>query len=139
MIRLPPRSTRPDTPFPYAAPFRPDGEGLHRSVDPADGRAYVYGMSFMDAAPSIFACFDQPDLKAPFTFHVTAPLDWTVIVNAPGPQAERGPSSALWEFAPTQPLSTYFVTLLAGPWHVIADEHEGIPPSLSARRPIAGA
>ena len=46
--------------------FRNDGEGLHRSVDPADGRHYVYGMSFMDAAPSIFACFDQPDLKAPY-------------------------------------------------------------------------
>src|SRR5918997_1889338 len=52
--------------------FRNDGEGLHRSVDPADGRAYVYGMSFMDAAPSILACFDQPDLKAPYTFHVAA-------------------------------------------------------------------
>ena len=38
--------------------FRNDGEGLHRSVDPADGQHYVYGMSFMDAAPSIFACFD---------------------------------------------------------------------------------
>ena len=33
-------------------PFRTDGEGLHRSVDPADGRHYVYGMSFMDAAPT---------------------------------------------------------------------------------------
>ncbi|HEY9566159.1 MAG TPA: aminopeptidase N [Nocardioides sp.] len=118
-------------------PFRNDGEGLHRSVDPADGRAYVYGMSFMDAAPSIFACFDQPDLKAPFTFHVTAPLDWTVIGNAPGTQVERGPSSALWEFEPTQPLSTYFVTLVAGPWHMIHDEHDGIPLSLSARRSIA--
>ena len=32
-------------------PFRNDGEGLHRSVDPADGQHYVYGMSFMDAAP----------------------------------------------------------------------------------------
>ena len=64
--------------------FRTDGEGLHRSVDPADGRHYVYGMSFMDAAPSIFACFDQPDLKAPYTFHVQAPPEWTVIGNAPG-------------------------------------------------------
>ena len=60
-------------------PFRRDGEGLHRSVDPADGRSYVYGMSFMDAAPSIFACFDQPDLKAPYTLHVTAPSDLSLI------------------------------------------------------------
>ncbi|GAA1092619.1 aminopeptidase N [Nocardioides dubius] len=113
--------------------FRNDGEGLHLSVDPADRRPYVYGMSFMDAAPSIFACFDQPDLKAPYTFHVLAPTDWTVIGNAPGTQAEPG----VWEFESTQPLSTYFVTLVAGPWHMIHDEHDGIPLSLSARRSLA--
>ncbi|WP_067441838.1 aminopeptidase N [Nocardioides jensenii] len=115
--------------------FRNDGEGLHRSVDPADGRHYVYGMSFMDAAPSIFACFDQPDLKAPFTFHVRAPRDWTVIGNAPGQQVEPG----TWEFDRTPPLSTYFVTLVAGSYHVLHDEHAGVPLSLSARRSIATA
>jgi len=114
-------------------PFRNDGEGLHRSVDPADGRHYVYGMSFMDAAPSVFACFDQPDLKAPYTFHVRAPEDWTVIGNAPGDQVEPG----VWEFAPTQPLSTYFVTIVAGPYHVLRDEHDGIPLGLSARASLA--
>ncbi|MDN5892617.1 MAG: aminopeptidase N [Nocardioides sp.] len=119
-------------------PFRTDGEGLHRSVDPADGRHYVYGMSFMDAAPSIFACFDQPDLKAPFTFHVTAPADWTVIGNAPGQQVGAGPgNSTLWEFEQSLPLSTYFVTLVAGPWHMVHDQHDGIPLSLSARQSIA--
>src|SRR6478672_1714761 len=113
--------------------FRNDGEGLHRSVDPADGLHYVYGMSFMDAAPSIFACFDQPDLKAPYTFHVTAPTDWVVIGNAPGEQVEPGS----WEFERTQPLSTYFVTLVAGPYHLIRDEHDGIPLGLSARASLA--
>ena len=83
-------------------PFRNDGEGLHRSTDPADGRQYVYGMNFMDAAPTVYACFDQPDLKAPYTFHVTAPEDWTVIGNAPGTSPEPG----RWEFETTQPLST---------------------------------
>ena len=113
--------------------FRNDGEGLHRSVDPADGKHYVYGMSFMDAAPSIFACFDQPDLKAPYTFHVTAPTDWVVIGNGPGDQVEPG----VWEFQRTQPLSTYFVTLVAGPYHLVRDEHDGIPLGLSARASIA--
>ena len=113
--------------------FRNDGEGLHRSVDPADGQHYVYGMCFMDAAPSIFACFDQPDLKAPYTLHVTAPADWTVIGNAPGREVEPG----VWEFERTQPLSTYFVTLVAGAYHVVHDEHDGIPLGLSARRSIA--
>ncbi|MGH3361885.1 MAG: M1 family metallopeptidase, partial [Nocardioides sp.] len=115
--------------------FRNDGEGLHLHQDPADGRRYVYGMSFMDAAPSIFACFDQPDLKAPYTFHVTAPDDWVVIGNAPGEQVEPG----VWELEPTRPLSTYFVTLVAGPYHVIRDEHDGIPLGLSARQSIASS
>ena len=114
-------------------PFRNDGEGLHRSVDPADGKHYVYGMSFMDAAPTIFACFDQPDLKAPYTFHVRAPLDWVVVGNAPGRRVEKG----VWEFEQSQPLSTYFVTLVAGPYHLIRDEHDGIPLGLSARASIA--
>ncbi|MET0525012.1 MAG: aminopeptidase N [Nocardioides sp.] len=113
--------------------FRNDGEGLHRSVDPADGRHYVYGMSFMDAAPSVFACFDQPDLKAPYTFHVTAPRDWTVVGNAPGEQVEPG----TWELATTKPLSTYFVTIVAGPYHVLRAEHDGIPLGLSARASLA--
>ncbi|GAB2757132.1 aminopeptidase N [Nocardioides salsibiostraticola] len=115
-------------------PFRNDGEGLHRSTDPVDGNTYVYGMSFMDAAPTIFACFDQPDLKAPYTFHVRAPRAWTVIGNAPGEQVEPG----VWEFEQTQPLSTYFVTLVAGPYHLIRDEHDGIPLSLSSRASLAG-
>jgi aminopeptidase N len=114
-------------------PFRNDGEGLHRSVDPADGKQYVYGMSFMDAAPTIFACFDQPDLKAPYTFHVRAPEDWVVIGNAAGQEVEKG----VWEFQQSQPLSTYFVTIVAGPYHVLRDEHDGIPLGLSARASIA--
>ncbi len=116
-------------------PFRNDGEGLHAHVDPADGRRYVYGMSFMDAAPTVFACFDQPDLKAPYTFHVRAPEDWTVIGNAPATNPEPG----VWELERSQPLSTYFVTLVAGPYHVIRDEHDGIPLGLSARASIADA
>jgi aminopeptidase N len=133
--RLPVETVAGDNELVVAAvmPFRNDGEGLHRSVDPADGRHYVYGMSFMDAAPTIFACFDQPDLKAPYTFHVVAPEDWTVVGNAPGTNPEPG----VWEFERTQPLSTYFVTLVAGPYHVLRDEHDGIALGLSARASIA--
>ncbi|HET7684053.1 MAG TPA: aminopeptidase N [Marmoricola sp.] len=116
-------------------PFRNDGEGLHRATDPVDGRDYVYGMSFMSAAPSIFACFDQPDLKAPYTLHVTAPEDWLVLANASGEHVGDG----RWEFAPSRPLSTYFVTLVAGPYHRVEDQHDGIPLGLLSRQSLAGA
>jgi aminopeptidase N len=113
--------------------YRNDGEGLHRAVDPADGRHYTYAMSFLDAAPSIFACFDQPDLKAPFTFHVRAPRAWVVVGNGRSEQVEPG----LWELATTQPLSTYFVTLVAGPYHVVETEHDGIRLGLECRASLA--
>jgi aminopeptidase N len=119
-------------------PFRNDGEGLHRSVDPVDGRSYVYGMSFMDAAPTVFACFDQPDLKAPYTMHVTAPADWLVVGNARAAEVGGdGHGAREWQMGPTPPLSTYFVTVVAGPYHHVADEHDGIRLSLSARQSLA--
>ena len=49
------------------------GEGLHLFVDPADKQTYLYAHMFLDGARRIFPCFDQPDLKAPFTVRVTAP------------------------------------------------------------------
>ena len=115
-------------------PFRNDGEGMHRSVDTADGRTYVYGMCFLDAAPTIFACFDQPDLKAPYTLHLTTPTDWTVRGNAAATQVEPG----RWELATTRPLATYFVSVIAGPYHVLEQEHDGIPLGLSSRLSLAG-
>ncbi len=113
--------------------YRNDGEGLHRAVDPADGRHYTYAMSFLDAAPSVFACFDQPDLKAPYTLHVQAPRDWVVVGNGRAEEVEQG----RWELETTQPLSTYFVTLVAGPYHVLRDEHDGIALGLSCRASLA--
>jgi aminopeptidase N len=113
--------------------YRHDGEGLHRAVDPADGQHYVYAMCFLDAAPSVFACFDQPDLKAPYTLHVTAPRNWLVVGNGRAEQVEPG----RWELAPTPPLATYFVTLVAGPYHQVLDEHDGIRLGLEARASLA--
>ncbi|GAA4126523.1 aminopeptidase N [Nocardioides fonticola] len=114
--------------------YRNDGEGLHRSVDPADGRHYVYGMSFMDAAPSVFACFDQPDLKAPYTVRVHAPQDWIVRGNGRAEEVEPG----VWQLATTPPLATYFVTVVAGPYHLVGTEHDGIALSLSAKQSLTG-
>src|SRR5699024_10507431 len=89
-----------------------DGQGLHRAVDNADGRSYVYGMSFMDAAPQVFACFDQPDLKAPYDVRVRAPKDWIVAGNGAATQTAPGE----WTLATTRPMATYYMTVCAGPY-----------------------
>ena len=106
-----------------------DGEGLHRHVDPADGHPYLYAMSFLDAGPRWFACFDQPDLKATYRFEVAAPADWTVLGNGPSVSTEPG----RWTISPLRPLSTYFVTLVAGPFASVHAEHDGIPLGFHAR------
>ena len=113
--------------------YSTDGEGIHRHVDPADGRTYLYAMSFLDAAPRWFACFDQPDLKAGFDIEVCCPTDWSVIGN--GPATRVGPGR--WQLASTRPLATYFVTLVAGPYASITAEHDGIALGLHARASLA--
>ncbi|GAB2568856.1 aminopeptidase N [Microlunatus antarcticus] len=112
--------------------YSSDGEGLHRHVDPADGRTYLYAMSFLDAAPRWFACFDQPDLKARHTFVISAPEDWTVLGNGPAVVEEPG----RWRIAPPHPLSTYFTTLVAGPYASVRGEHDGIPLGLHIRESL---
>ncbi|MGL5816718.1 MAG: aminopeptidase N [Phycicoccus sp.] len=113
--------------------YRHDGQGLHRSTDPADGEDYVYGHLFLDTASSVLACVDQPDLKAPYTVRVTAPAGWTVLGN--GAAAEVRPGR--WELAATPPLASYFVTVCAGPWASVHGEHDGIPLGVHARRSLA--
>jgi aminopeptidase N len=110
-----------------------DGEGLHRSVDPADDKVYLHGMSFLDAAPRMFACFDQPDLKAPYAVSVRAPHDWMVIGNGAATQTAPGE----WTLSTTKPLSTYFVTVVAGPYHSVFHTHDGIRLGLHTRHSLA--
>jgi aminopeptidase N len=109
-----------------------DGEGLQRTVDATDDRVYAYAMSSLESAPRYFACFDQPDLKAPYRMTVRTPEDWIVLGN--GAAAQTAPGQ--WEIAETKPLSTYFVTLVAGPYHLIRGEHDGIPLGLACRQSL---
>jgi aminopeptidase N len=116
------------------------GEGLHRFVDPADGETYLYAMSFLDDGQRIFGCFDQPDLKAPVTLRVTAPAGWEVAANAPVASTAPASAGALrWEFATSAPLATYFVSLIAGAYHVVRAEHDGVPLAVYCKRSLADA
>ncbi len=113
--------------------YSTDGEGLHRHVDPADGQTYLYAMSFLDAAPRWFGCFDQPDLKASYDIDVHCPPEWTVVGNGAASPVTPGH----WRLASTRPLATYFVTLVAGPYASITAEHDGIVLGLHARASLA--
>ncbi len=99
------------------------GEGLHRFVDPVDGQAYLYTQFEVPDARRVFASFEQPDLKAAFTFTVTAPEGWTVVSNSPGPQ--QAPADQVWRFAPTPRISSYITAVVAGPYHSVHSSWEG--------------
>ncbi|WP_084715200.1 aminopeptidase N [Streptacidiphilus rugosus] len=113
------------------------GEGMHRFVDPADGEVYVYTQAFLDDGPRVFAAFDQPDLKAPYQVAVTAPAAWTVVANGTGEREQAGDSAVRTSFAPTAPISSYLVCVVAGPLHSVRAEHDGIPLGLHCRRSLA--
>lgn len=127
------------------------GEGMHRFVDPADGQTYLYTQYEPADARRVFANFEQPDLKASYTFHVVAPADWHVASN--GEETARtplagDPGTARWDFATTKPMSTYITTVLAGPyfkaedrWQATLDDgtHLDVPLALYCRASMAGS
>jgi aminopeptidase N len=101
-----------------------DSKGMHRAVDSADGRVYLYTNFEPADARSVYANFEQPDLKAAFTFHVTAPAGWTVLSNQPAPDpVAAGPDRATWHFDPTPRISTYLTAVVAGEYHLVTAAH----------------
>lgn len=118
------------------------GEGLHRSVDPSDGNVYLYSQFEVPDARRVYAVFDQPDLKAVFTFSVLAPCSWIVTSNMPVERTEDTDQMTLdgtlgtkpaehakrWTFAPTPTMSSYLTAICAGPyaeWHTTYQNEDG--------------
>lgn len=113
------------------------GEGLHRFVDPVDSEVYLYSQFETADAKRMFACFDQPDLKATFDLSVTAPQHWQVVSNGATVSIENG----VHTFATTPRMSTYLVALIAGPYarwdDTYSDEHSEIPLGIFCRATLA--
>ncbi|MDF2826036.1 MAG: Membrane alanyl aminopeptidase [Mycobacterium sp.] len=117
------------------------GEGLHRFVDPVDSEVYLYSQFETADAKRMFACFDQPDLKAAFDVTVTAPAHWQVISNGATTLVEDAGSAKVHTFATTPRMSTYLAALIAGPYarwdDTYSDEHGEIPLSIYCRASLA--
>ncbi|HEX5995296.1 MAG TPA: aminopeptidase N [Jiangellales bacterium] len=113
-------------------------QGIQRTVDPSDKLVYVWTSFECDDARRVWACFDQPDLKAPHGFIVVAPAAWTVVSNSGDPVVTRHDSGARrWQFPDTPPLSTYVPVITAGPFHEIRSERHGFDLGLLCRRSLA--
>lgn len=99
--------------------FSRTGEGMHRFVDPEDGEVYLYTQYEPADARRVYANFEQPDLKAPYRFEVTAPEGWQVWSNG----AEESREGGTRRFAETAPISTYITCVVAGPYHYVTDTY----------------
>ena len=108
------------------AAYMNTGEGMHRFIDPVDDEVYLYTQFEIADARRVFACFDQPDIKATFTFSVTAPDHWKVTSNSPTPEPiVIKDGIAKWEFPATKKMSTYITAIVAGPYYEVRDEYQG--------------
>ncbi len=114
-----------------------NGEGLHRMVDPVDGRVYTYSHFEPAAAHQMFALFDQPDLKATYAVTVTAPADWHVITTTRETAVADTGAGKRWTFKTTKKLSPYNFSLHAGPYKVWEDNSAKYPMRLFARQSVA--
>jgi len=102
------------------------GEGLHRFVDPVDNETYLYTQFESADARRMYACFEQPDLKATFQLSVIAPDHWKVISNAVTPApVELADAKARWDFPASLRMSTYITALVAGPYYEVRDSYTG--------------
>ncbi|CAB4897891.1 MAG: aminopeptidase N [Actinobacteria bacterium] len=108
------------------ASYMNTGEGLHRFVDPVDDETYLYTQFESADARRMYACFEQPDLKATFELRVTAPAHWQVVSNSTSPSSVPvSKGVARWEFDPAPRMSTYITALVAGPYFKVEDTYEG--------------
>ncbi|MFK3679329.1 aminopeptidase N [Microbacterium sp. NPDC090218] len=92
------------------------GEGLHRFHDPADDETYLYTQYEPADSRRVMACFEQPDMKAEYTFVVDAPSGWVVLSNQSPAHTDLGVGVQRVEFAPTLPISSYITAVAAGPY-----------------------
>ncbi|MDR1833992.1 MAG: aminopeptidase N, partial [Propionibacteriaceae bacterium] len=114
------------------------GEGLHRFTDPVDGEPYLYSQFEPADARRVFACFEQPDLKARWQFSVIVPEGWTVISNSPQVWPQRVEDGVNRFDSPfTEPISSYLAAIVAGRYHIEKDVYHGIvdvPLTLACRQ-----
>jgi aminopeptidase N len=122
----------------YVNEYDHTGEGFHQFVDPEDGSEYLYTQLEPFAAHRLLPCFDQPDLKAPFEIHVTAPAEWEVMTSSRQTGVAPAPDGRLHRsYERSVPFSPYLVSVVAGPYHVERAEHNGLPLAIYVRATLA--
>ena len=75
---------------------------------------FLYTLFVPDRARTAFPLFDQPNLKARYTLTLMMPAEWEAIANAPLLQLETLGERKRLRFAPTELISSYLFSFVAG-------------------------
>ncbi|MDR0951074.1 MAG: aminopeptidase N [Candidatus Ancillula sp.] len=126
--------------------FTNTGEGLHKFVAEDEGEVYLYTQFEVADSRRVFACFEQPDIKATFDWTVKAPAGWVLTstereIEKISENSANG-ESEVWKFATSPIMSTYLTSLCAGPFQVWEDslinsDGREIPMRIVARKSMA--
>ena len=63
----------------FVSKYVRDCQGIHYFLDKDDEEEYLYSQFEANDAHKAFPCFDQPDLKAPYTLLALVPKPWVAI------------------------------------------------------------
>ena len=90
--------------------FKVDNQSLNRNEE------FLYTLLVPDRARTLFPCFDQPDMKASYTLSLTIPEEWVAVSNTTisSEEVDSATATKRISFAPTEPLSTYLFSFVAG-------------------------
>ena len=88
--------------------FSTGNQSLNRNDD------YLYALFVPDRARTVFACFDQPDLKANFLLTLNVPQQWKVLANASIADSIAQGQKTTYRFNKSDKLSTYLFSFAAG-------------------------
>ena len=91
-----------------AVQFVAEDQSLNRNAE------YLYTLLVPDRARTLFPCFDQPNLKAEFSLQLDIPARWTAVSNTAIINEKTTNDRKEIHFAPTEPLSTYLFSFVAG-------------------------
>jgi aminopeptidase N len=88
--------------------FTTGDQSLNRNDD------YLYALFVPDRARTVFACFDQPDLKATYLLSLSVPIGWSVLANASIADSIKLDQKTKYRFTASDKLSTYLFSFAAG-------------------------
>ena len=117
----------------FESPVATVGTAVTLYRDREDGSEYVYSLFVPSDASTVFPCFDQPDLKARFTFALDVPRAWEAVSNAPALEATPGEATKRVTFRATEPISTYLFAFAAGPFEILDEREDDVAPQPEAR------